>query len=64
MRLLLSSHAFPPSIGGLERAGQLLAEAFSAAGHQVTVVTASAGADPAWDAADRKSTRLNSSHRT
>jgi glycosyltransferase involved in cell wall biosynthesis len=51
LRLLISSHAFHPSIGGLERAAQLLAEAFCQAGHQVDLLTATPSDDPAWDAA-------------
>ncbi len=42
MKLLLSSHAFHPSIGGIETASRLLAEEFVAAGHSVRVVTQTA----------------------
>lgn len=51
MRVLLYSHCFWPSLGGIERVSQLLAEALSARGHRVDLVTASPGADPAWDRA-------------
>jgi glycosyltransferase involved in cell wall biosynthesis len=47
---LISSHAFYPSIGGLERTAELLAEAFAAAGHRVEVVTATPSGDSTWDA--------------
>lgn len=50
MHLLISSHAFHPSIGGLERSAELLATAFCRAGHRVEVVTATANGDPSWDA--------------
>ncbi|SDT86130.1 Glycosyltransferase involved in cell wall bisynthesis [Verrucomicrobium sp. GAS474] len=39
MRLLVSSHAFAPSRGGLETATRLLAEEFTRRGHAVTVLT-------------------------
>ena len=39
MRILISSHAFAPSIGGLETVSRLLANEFFVSGHQVTVVT-------------------------
>jgi glycosyltransferase involved in cell wall biosynthesis len=58
LRLLLYCHAYLPSLGGLERAGQLLAEQLSApaAGAglealQVDLVTATPAEDPAWDQA-------------
>lgn len=50
MHLLISSHAFHPSIGGLERTAELLATAFCRAGHRVEVVTATPGGDSTWDA--------------
>ena len=45
MKILLSSHAFSPSIGGIETVSALLAEEFSRLGHAVTVLTQSAGPD-------------------
>lgn len=42
MKILLSSHFFAPSIGGLETASALMAESWAARGHEVRVVTMSA----------------------
>lgn len=39
MKILISSHAFAPSIGGIETVSALLAEEFLRAGHEVVVVT-------------------------
>jgi glycogen(starch) synthase len=39
LRILISSHAFAPSIGGIETVSGLLAEEFFRLGHEVTVVT-------------------------
>ena len=39
MKILISSHAFAPSIGGIETVSRLLAEEFVHLGHEVTVVT-------------------------
>jgi glycogen(starch) synthase len=39
LKILLSSHAFAPSIGGIETVSALLAEEFCQLGHLVTVVT-------------------------
>jgi glycosyltransferase involved in cell wall biosynthesis len=39
MRIVLYSRAFRPSIGGLETMMEILAEEFTAAGHQVKVIT-------------------------
>jgi glycogen synthase len=39
LKILLSSHAFSPSIGGIETVSALLAEEFSRLGHFVKVVT-------------------------
>lgn len=39
MKILISSHAFAPSIGGIETVGELLAAEFFRLGHPVTVVT-------------------------
>ncbi len=43
MRILISSHAFAPSLGGIETVSNLLAQEFAAAGNQVTVVTQTPG---------------------
>lgn len=51
VRVLLYSHTFWPNLGGIERVSQLLAEALTARGHRVELVTATASADPAWDRA-------------
>ena len=51
MNVLLHSHAFLPSLGGIERSSQLLAEALCAAGHQVDLVTATKAPDPYFDLA-------------
>lgn len=39
MKILFSSHAFYPSLGGLESVGLLLAHEFAGVGHEVVVVT-------------------------
>lgn len=39
MKILLSSHRFAPDIGGIETASELLANAFTALGHDVRIVT-------------------------
>jgi glycosyltransferase involved in cell wall biosynthesis len=39
VKILISSHAFPPSIGGIEMVGALLANEFVKLGHDITVVT-------------------------
>ena len=39
MKILISSHAFAPSIGGIETVSALLAEEFVRAGHEVRLVT-------------------------
>lgn len=47
MKILISSHAFAPSIGGLETVTRLLAREFAALGHDTTVITqTSAASDP------------------
>src|SRR5687767_832570 len=46
MKILVTSYAFHPSVGGLEEASLLLAEEFVAQGHEVTVVTATSANDP------------------
>ena len=43
MKILISSHAFSPDIGGIETVSGLLAEEFSRLGHEVVVVTQSLG---------------------
>jgi glycogen synthase len=44
MKILISSHAFSPSIGGLETVSRLLATEFNMLGHDVVVITQTAGA--------------------
>ena len=39
MKILISSHAFAPSIGGIETVSALLADEFSRLGHPITLVT-------------------------
>ncbi len=39
MKILLSSHFFAPSVGGIETVSEILAREFVQAGHDVTVVT-------------------------
>src|ERR1700758_4517447 len=43
MKILISSPAFAPDIGGIETVSALLAEEFSKLGHEVVVVTQSGG---------------------
>jgi len=45
MRILFCSHAFAPSVGGIETVGAILAEQFCRLGHSVTVVTSTPGDD-------------------
>ena len=45
MRILISSHFFHPSIGGIEHVGLVLANEFSLAGHEVRVVTTTRESD-------------------
>lgn len=45
MRILLGSHHFAPKIGGIEAASLVLATEFARRGHEVKVVTQTAGAD-------------------
>lgn len=49
MRILLYSHAFHPSLGGLEKVSQALATELARAGHQVDLVTATSSNDACWD---------------
>lgn len=46
MRILITSFAFAPSIGGMETAAEILARGLAARGHAVTVVTATPGNGP------------------
>ncbi len=39
MKILFSSHFFPPGVGGIEEVGGILANEFTRAGHEVIVVT-------------------------
>jgi glycogen(starch) synthase len=43
MRILMSSHVFAPSVGGLETVSQTLAEEFVRIGHDVRVITQTPG---------------------
>jgi glycogen synthase len=43
MKILFSSYAFEPSVGGIESVSKILAQKFAAAGNQVHVITQSAG---------------------
>jgi glycosyltransferase involved in cell wall biosynthesis len=45
MKILISSHAFAPSIGGIETVSRLLAEEFVRRGNEVMVVTQTPAAD-------------------
>jgi glycogen synthase len=45
MRILLCSHFFHPSVGGIEQVSRVLATEFSLAGHKVKVVTSTAQSD-------------------
>ncbi len=45
MRILLTSYAFAPSLGGIETVSALLANEFARAGHEVKVVTDTPGDD-------------------
>lgn len=49
MRILLTSYSFAPSVGGLEEVYALLAHAFVKRGHDVKVMTMTAGADVTGD---------------
>lgn len=48
MKILVTSYAYPPSIGGIETVSTLLVEAFHAAGHHVIVVTNTPDPDNAY----------------
>src|SRR6266498_5521536 len=43
MKILLSSYAFLPSVGGLEAVSAMLAEQFCLRGHEVVVITETPG---------------------
>lgn len=43
MKILFSSYAFRPSVGGIETVSELLAEEFVAAGHEVELITETPG---------------------
>lgn len=45
MKILISSYAFQPSIGGIESASELLAAEFVRMGHDVRLITQTPGAD-------------------
>lgn len=50
MKILLSSHAFYPGLGGLESVSEVLAGEWSRRGHEVRVVTRTPGEDkPEWN---------------
>lgn len=44
MRILFSSYAFAPGIGGIETVSEILAHEFAAAGHEVRLITETPGA--------------------
>src|SRR6185295_9983216 len=46
MRILMSSHFFYPSIGGIETVSMILAHEFTAMGHDLTVVTRTLNVQP------------------
>lgn len=48
MRILLSSHAFAPSVGGIETVSAILAREWSGSGHTVTITTETPG-DDTWE---------------
>ena len=55
MRILLASYPFHPAIGGIETASMLFAGELTRRGHEVTVVTMTAGEDEAgWPFAVRR----------
>jgi glycogen(starch) synthase len=43
MRILFSSYAFRPSVGGIETVSAILAEQFAAAGHEIELITETLG---------------------
>jgi glycogen(starch) synthase len=48
LKILISSHAFLPSLGGLENVSVMLADGFIGAGHEVRLVTETVGAEEPW----------------
>ena len=47
MRILISSHFFHPSVGGIEQVGLVLANEFSLSGHEIRVLTTTSESDDA-----------------
>lgn len=45
MKILFSSYAFRPSVGGIETVSEILADEFVSAGHEVQLITETAGDD-------------------
>src|SRR5256885_6776043 len=45
MKILFSSYAFRPSVGGIETVSAILAEEFIAAGHELELITETLGDD-------------------
>jgi len=45
MRILFSSYAFRPSVGGIESVSEILAQEFAAAGHEVRLITETQGVE-------------------
>lgn len=58
MKILMSAHCFPPSVGGLERVSATLAQELAALGHEVRVLTQTPAKDepPADYAVHRRPT--------
>lgn len=46
MKILFSSYAFRPAVGGIETVSAILADEFVKAGHEVEVITETSGEDP------------------
>jgi glycogen(starch) synthase len=46
MKILFSSYAFRPGVGGIETVAEILADEFASAGHEVELITETAGEDP------------------
>ena len=46
MKILFSSYAFRPGVGGIETVSAILADEFVSAGHEVQLITETAGEDP------------------
>ena len=46
MKILFSSYAFRPAVGGIETVSSILADEFVKAGHEVEVITETPGEDP------------------